>query len=182
MRSAPLFQLMILPSNVFPMTASLVDSTIEARKEMVLSASRWSRTKADKDRKVIAITATKTCNSRRDSFRLLPAKGPNPRVVPQAAIPDNTGMAVATPRGPSLNAAHNIIGMVRCPIGVLYRTTPPKIRTATDDIVSNSAPPSNQRSTVHLSKGLSAQVRKSGPATRAPVPSPSHHVNHSDPK
>src|SRR6185436_11222855 len=184
-RSAPLFQLRIVPFKSFPMTASSVDSTIEAAKEMACSARRRSATSPAKTRKVIPLEATETCNKSNESFGLWPTIGPNPILVPHIAIPEYKAIAVVTPLGPNLNAAQSRNGTIKRPrerlIKLLGKASRKRLIAAAVSETSSKTP-SIQRRGDHGAGDLSTQLSISGVTTNAPTPSPIHHVSHSEPK
>src|SRR4029453_4269305 len=122
---------------------------------------------------------------RTDSLRVCSPNGPNPRVVPQTAIPDNSGIVVATPVVPNLKAVHRRKGTIRCSKGKtasLGKNSPSKMiaEATVNDASSNK--PSPTCLSVHRRFGLSSHVSKSGDTTRAPTPSPNHQVSQSGPK
>src|SRR6266567_382182 len=93
-------------------------------------------------------------------------------------------MAVATPRGPKRNAAHNNKGIVMCPHGLFDCWTNRceyMVMESSDKEKSNNAA-SAIRSGDHRPNGVSVQVNINGVTTRAPTASPSHHVNHNPAK
>ena len=83
----------------------------------LLDARFCSDTPTVRANAVTAMTAMKACNINKLSFGLPRAKGPNPRSVPQIAIPTHRRMAVAVAREPSLTAIHIRIESMRKPSG-----------------------------------------------------------------
>src|SRR6266853_1076860 len=71
---AATFQLRIVPSSVLPMMASCDDSTIDARRDLSVSARRFSATAAASTMAVTVVTTMNPCKSSRDSLGVAKAK------------------------------------------------------------------------------------------------------------
>ena len=148
------------------------------------AASRRSATNAAIARMVTLTTATKACNSNRDSFTVLPTKGPVPCIVSPMATPEVTTAAAAASRGPNRNAAHTSHGMGTKISGDAAawpgsHPADPMRHAATSD--ANNSPTSTARRNPHRGSGSTLHVRSNGATRSIPVVSPSHQVNHTVP-
>src|SRR5258708_4392717 len=100
-------------------------------------------------------------------------------------MPENSVIAVATPRGPSLIAAHKRKGTIKRPKARLTKlednaSRKTVVEAAESRLIISRA--SAHRRDGQCSAGLSIQVSTSGATTSAPTPSPIHHVSHRRPK
>src|SRR5688572_7968059 len=151
----------------------------------VFAASRRSSTTDTKNIDITDADPMKIWTSNNDSFGLPLANGPKPCRVPHIATAESTRITSVTPRWPNLNAAQIRKGKTRWASGYVLTgdgNQPPRINiSVSQNSVSNTSA-SAQRWRVHRFCAEVPQANSSGANTRPPTKSPSHQVNHSEPK